>query len=417
MKNTNDSEQFKKDKKTGFRTGIEDYYIIKDNKKMRFGYTTGSCAAAAAKASTRMLLGHGTEDQVISVLLHTPKGIELNLEVLDVSKGGSVTGGNGAAGNDDSQDWVQCGIMKDGGDDPDVTSGLIVYAKVSKQESGITIDGGEGVGRVSKPGLEQPVGAAAINSVPRKMIEEALREEVERAGYKGGLKAVISVPKGRETAKETFNPRLGIEGGISILGTSGIVEPMSETALIKSLQVEMAQQIAGGRKRLVVTLGNYGRDYLDGLENFPLKESVKCSNYVGEVIDAAVNYGAEELVFVAHIGKFVKVAGGIMNTHSRNADSRAEILAAAALRAGMEREEVLEILDTLTTDEALDIIDKAGLLEETMRIICDKIGFYLNHRSYGKVKTEAMIFSNSRGYLGETKGFREAVERIRTENG
>ncbi len=415
MKNTNNSGQFKKEKQTGFKTGIEDYYIIKDNKKMRFGYTTGSCAAAATKASARMLLGHGTEDQVVSVLLHTPKGIDLNLEVLDVSKGGSVTGA-GEARSDDSQAWVQCGIMKDGGDDPDVTSGLIVYAKVSKQKSDITIDGGEGVGRVTKPGLEQPVGEAAINSVPRRMIEEALREEAARAGYRGGLRAVISVPGGEKTAEQTFNPRLGIQGGISILGTSGIVEPMSETALIKSLQVELAQQIAGGRKHIVVTLGNYGRDYLEGLENFPLKESVKCSNYVGEVIDAALNYGAEELVFIAHIGKFVKVAGGIMNTHSRNADSRAEILAAAALRAGLDRAGALKILDTLTTDEALDILEEEGCLEETMKIICEKIGFYLNHRSYGRLKTEAMIFSNSRGYLGETAGFRDAVERIRKEN-
>ena len=388
-----------------FKTGIEEYYIIKDNKKMQFGYTTGSCAAAAAKASARMLLGGASESTVESVMLHTPKGIDLTLEVLNVEKTPAV-----------SPEKVSCGIRKDAGDDPDLTHGLIIYASVEKQENGFTIEGGEGVGRITKAGLEQPVGEAAINSVPRRMIEEALREEAARAGYRGGLRAVISVPGGEKTAEQTFNPRLGIQGGISILGTSGIVEPMSETALIKSLQVELAQQIAGGRKHIVVTLGNYGRDYLEGLENFPLKESVKCSNYVGEVIDAALNYGAEELVFIAHIGKFVKVAGGIMNTHSRNADSRAEILAAAALRAGLDRAGALKILDTLTTDEALDILEEEGCLEETMKIICEKIGFYLNHRSYGRLKTEAMIFSNSRGYLGETAGFRDAVERIRKEN-
>ena len=395
----------KNKEKRKFKTGIEEYYIIKDNKKMQFGYTTGSCAAAAAKASARMLLGGASESTVESVMLHTPKGIDLTLEVLNVEKTPAV-----------SPEKVSCGIMKDAGDDPDVTHGLIIYASVEKQVSGFTIEGGEGVGRITKAGLEQPVGEAAINSIPRKMIEEALREEAVRAGYEGGLKAVISVPGGEKTAEQTFNPRLGIQGGISILGTSGIVEPMSETALIKSLQVELAQQIAGGRKHIVVTLGNYGRDYLEGLENFPLKESVKCSNYVGEVIDAALNYGAEELVFIAHIGKFVKVAGGVMNTHSRNADSRAEILAAAALRAGLDRAGVLKILDTLTTDEALDILEEEGCMEETMKIICEKIGFYLNHRSYGRLKTEAMIFSNSRGYLGETAGFRDAVERIRKEN-
>lgn len=381
-----------------FKTGIEDYYIIKNNKKMQFGYTTGTCAAAASKAAAATLLGKEKADYV---KISTPKGIDLMLEVLNLEKTG---------------DAVKCGIMKDAGDDPDVTHGLIIYSKVELIDKGIEIDGGEGVGRVTKAGLEQPVGNAAINSVPRKMIAEALMEEAEKAGYTGGLKATISVPDGEETAKQTFNPRLGIEGGISILGTSGIVEPMSESALIRSLEIEMAQQVGLGRKNIVVTLGNYGKDYLDGLENFPLKETVKCSNYVGEVIDCAVNLEAESIVFIAHIGKFVKVAGGIMNTHSRNADCRAEILAAAALKAGADSETALRILDTLTTDEALDIIDECGLLQPVMENICEKIAFYMNHRCYGKIKTEAMVFSNSRGYLGETKGFKEAVERIRKEN-
>lgn len=381
-----------------FKTGIEDYYIIKNNKKMQFGYTTGTCAAAASKAAAATLLGKEKADYV---KISTPKGIDLMLEVLNLEKTG---------------DAVKCGIMKDAGDDPDVTHGLIIYSKVELIDKGIEIDGGEGVGRVTKAGLEQPVGNAAINSVPRKMIAETLMEEAEKAGYTGGLKATISVPDGEETAKQTFNPRLGIEGGISILGTSGIVEPMSESALIRSLEIEMAQQVGLGRKNIVVTLGNYGKDYLDGLENFPLKETVKCSNYVGEVIDCAVNLEAESIVFIAHIGKFVKVAGGIMNTHSRNADCRAEILAAAALKAGADSETALRILDTLTTDEALDIIDECGLLQPVMENICEKIAFYMNHRCYGKIKTEAMVFSNSRGYLGETKGFKEAVERIRKEN-
>lgn len=381
-----------------FKTGIEDYYIIKNNKKMQFGYTTGTCAAAASKAAAATLLG---EEKIEYIKLTTPKGIELVLEVLDLEKG---------------EGYVKCGVRKDAGDDPDVTHGLVIYSKVEFAEDGIEIDGGEGVGRVTKAGLEQPIGNAAINKVPRQMIKEALIEEAEKSGYTGGLKATISVPEGRKTAEKTFNPRLGIEGGISILGTSGIVEPMSESALIRSLEIEMTQQVELGRKNIVVTLGNYGKDYLDGLEDFPLKDTVKCSNYIGEVIDTAVNLDAESIVFVAHIGKFVKVAGGIMNTHSRNADCRAEILMAAALRAGADKETALRILDTLTTDEALDIIDEKGLLQEVIEIICDKISFYLNHRCYGKIKTDAMIFSNSRGYLGETKGFKEAVERIKREN-
>ena len=210
-------------------TGIESHYIIKNNKKMQFGYTTGTCAAAASKAAAQMLL---TGEKTDFVILTTPKGITLNLEVVDLVM---------------APDFVSCAIVKDAGDDPDVTHGIKVYAKVEKTESGFTIAGGEGVGRVTRPGLEQPVGEAAINSVPRQMISEALQETAEASGFQGGLRATISVPEGAERAKKTFNPLLGIEGGISILGTSGIVEPMSETALLNSLRIEMNQQLAMGR--------------------------------------------------------------------------------------------------------------------------------------------------------------------------
>ena len=147
----------------------------------------------------------------------------------------------------------------------------------------------------------------------------------------------------------------------------------------------------------------------------PVKDSVKCSNYIGEVIDIAVNLGVKGLLFVAHIGKFVKMAGGIMNTHSRNADARAEIMAASALRAGISREGAMRILDTVTTDEAIDVLCEENILKETMDVIMEKISFYLNHRSYGAVETEALVFSNDRGYLGETAGFREMAEKIKGE--
>ena len=378
-------------------TGIESHYIIKNNKKLRFGYTTGTCAAAASKAAAMMLLLDETMD---CVELMTPKGIDLNLEVVNTVRAGES---------------VSCAIVKDGGDDPDVTHGLKIFAKVERIAEGFVIDGGEGVGRVTRSGLEQPVGAAAINSTPRRMIEEALKEAAEKAGYQGGLKAVISVPGGEKTAEKTFNPILGIQGGISILGTSGIVEPMSETALIRSLELEMKQQAAAGRKYLVVTLGNYGKNYLAELNDVPVKDSVKCSNYIGEVIDIAVNLGVKGLLFIAHIGKFAKVAGGIMNTHSRNADARAEIIAAAALRAGISREGAMRVLETPTTDAALDILAEENIMKQTMDVLMEKISFYLNHRCYGAIETEALVFSNDRGYLGETAGFRDMVEKIKGE--
>lgn len=392
------------DNNLSHKTGIEDYYTIKNNKKMRFGYTTGTCAAAAAKGACSILLsepGTGPAERDGCMSLITPKGIELCLRLVDMEK---------------ESDYASCGVVKDAGDDPDVTHGLTVYARVSKTETpGISIRGGKGVGTVTKKGLEQPVGNPAINRVPRLMIEEGIREICEMTGYEGGIEVIVSVPGGEETALKTFNPRLGIEGGISILGTSGIVEPMSETALIKSIETEVNQQLANGRRNLIVTLGNYGKAYLEELDRLPMKDSVKCSNYIGEVIDMAVAGGAEGLLFVAHLGKFVKVAGGIMNTHSRCADSRMEIMAAAALKAGLGREGALRLLEAPTTDEGVSILKEYGLLEDTMKNLTDKISFYLSNRAYGRIPVEALVFSNEYGYLGETAGCRKLIETIKGE--
>ena len=232
----------------GIRTGLENSYVIRNNKKMRLGYTTGSCAAAAAKGAAEMLLGGAA---LTEVSLMTPKGLLLHLELLDIRK---------------EADAVSCAVRKDAGDDPDTTDGLLIYARVERgsrtQESRILLDGGKGVGRVTKPGLNQPVGAAAINSVPRAMIYREVEEASEKYDYEGKLKVTIFVPEGEETAKKTFNPRLGIEGGISILGTTGIVEPMSEQALVESIRVEMSQHVAQGEEYLLVTPGNYGAEYL-----------------------------------------------------------------------------------------------------------------------------------------------------------
>ena len=353
---------------------------------MRFGYTTGSCAAGAAKAAAFMLLS-GKEAKEIALL--TPKGIRLNLEILHVHM---------------EEGQVSCAVKKDGGDDPDMTSGLEIFAQVTKRaEKGSVIDGGPGVGRITRKGLEQPVGSAAINKVPRSMIQKELEALSNQYGYEGGFSVLISVPGGEVVAEKTFNPKLGILGGISILGTSGIVEPMSERALICSIQVEMKQQFENGSRYLLVTPGNYGAAYLKEHMDLPFETSVKCSNYVGETVDMAVDMGVEGILFVAHIGKFVKVAGGIMNTHSRCADARAELMAANALRAGASAETACRILKTVTTDEALAILKEAGCLEGTIQEITDRISASLKHRSYGRILTGAVIFSNEYGYLGKTE--------------
>lgn len=386
----------------GHKTGLEDYYIIKNNRKMRFGYTTGSCAAAAAKGAAEILLG---KQKIKEVPLMTPKGILLYLELLDIRE---------------EEGAVSCAVRKDAGDDPDTTDGILVFARVEKlKDSGesaqpsILLDGGEGVGRVTRPGLSQKVGEAAINPVPRTMILSAVRETAEKYQYKGKLKVIISVPGGEETARRTFNPRLGILGGISILGTSGIVEPMSEAALIESIRVEMAQKAAEGMEYLLVTPGNYGADYLKGHMDLPFEKNIKCSNYVGETIDMAVNMGIKGILFVSHIGKFVKVAAGIMNTHSHNADARMETLCACAIRAGAGLDCAKEILDCGTTDEALAVLKRYGVLKESMEQMMLKIQFYLDHRSYEQILLGAVIFSNEYGYLGQTENAGRLIGKLK----
>lgn len=381
-----------------FKTGIEDYYVIKNNKKLRFGFTTGTCAAAAAKAAVRMLL---SGERVVEISLLTPKGILLHLPVEDIQEEDSA---------------VSCAVRKDAGDDPDTTNGILIYARVQKQKTAeIVVDGGIGVGRVTRPGLEQKVGDAAINRVPLTMIQKAASEEASRADYEGGLKIIISVPRGEEIAKKTFNPRLGIQGGISILGTTGIVEPMSEKALIESIRVEMRQRKEQGEDYLLMTPGNYGAAYLKEQMSLPFEKNIKCSNYIGETIDMAIDMGVRGILFISHIGKFVKVAAGIMNTHSHSADARMEVLCSNAIRAGGDLDAARKILACNTTDEALEVLREAGILKETMEEILTRIQFYLDHRSYEQILLGAVLFSNEQGYLGQTRDAKKLITYLKKE--
>ena len=341
------------------------------------------------------------------------------MEVLD-AKGGQRT--------------CSCAIQKDGGDDPDVTSGLRIYAKVTlcerqeaeaicqkfqqseksnlKAAASVGITAGEGVGIVTLPGLEQSIGAPAINRVPREMITKEVQAVCEKYHYTEGVEVCISVPNGAVVAEKTFNPRLGIKGGISILGTSGIVEPMSEQALISSIQVEMKQKSAGDRKYLLIAPGNYGLQYLSGNYTFEAEEAVKCSNYVGQTIDFAVNMGLKGVLFVAHIGKFIKVAGGIMNTHSHEGDCRMELLAAAGIRENVSLECLKKILDCVTTEEALAFIDAEGKKEDVMEDIMKKIDFYLKKRAAGRLQIACIVYSNTYGLLGMTAKAEELLRRL-----
>ena len=338
----------------------EQAFVWKDQKKLRMGYTTGSCAAAAAKAAARMLfLG----EEIRQVSLMTPKGIRLYLDVEDILR---------------MKDKVRCAIRKDAGDDPDVTDQILVYAEVSKTEGKqITLDGGVGVGRITRKGLEQDIGDAAINKVPRAMIREAVEKEKERGGYTGGLSVIISIPDGAELAKKTFNPRLGIEGGLSVLGTTGIVEPMSEKALTDTIFLEMKMLRENGNEYCYLVPGNYGSDFLKEALGYDGNLAVKCSNYIGESIDHAVRLGMKGILLIGHVGKLIKVAAGVMNTHSRQADCRMEVFASHAAMAGADPETVKKIMESITTAEMTELLEKEQLLtgygfcNETDRILSE----------------------------------------------
>ena len=337
----------------------------------------------------------GREKKEISI--ETPKGIPFHAKLLDIRLG---------------EQEASCAVEKDGGDDPDITTGARIYAKVSyqtgqgKKEDGtqeILIDGGTGVGRVTRPGLDQPVSNAAINRIPRNMITKEVMEVCRIADYEGNLMVEISVPEGEKLSGQTFNPRLGIVGGISILGTSGIVEPMSSQALLNTIQVELRQRKALGFDYVAVSPGNYGLEFMKKNYGYDLDRSVKSSNFIGETIDMAVDLGFKKMLLTGHIGKLIKVAGGIMNTHSREADCRMELLAAFSIKEDVNARTIKKILECATTEEAIPILKESGKLQQIMDRIAEKICYYMEHRAKGRMKTDCILYANEFGTLAQSR--------------
>ena len=412
-----------------------DTFVYKDHKKLRCGYTTGTCAALAAQGAVRFLLtGSWKETEEIM----TPKGILVAVSLEEKSSGDG---------------WAECAVRKDAGDDYDVTNGILVYARAEKEPPGlrledgsqqekekpdqqnaeysetlIEIDGGIGIGRVTKPGLDQPVGAAAINSVPRKMIRDAVYALLEEAGEFLPVSITISVPAGVEAAKKTFNPVLGIEGGISVLGTSGIVDPMSEEALVETIRTHLNVLRAEGRKWVIAVPGNMGAGFLKGylteqnktsvgsMEAF-MNSLVTMSNFVGRTIDITAELGFSGILIAGHMGKLVKIGNGIMNTHSREADGRMDTMLSCALSAGTEDLELLrKIQGSNTTDEVMDHLKQAGILDDTIKVFLKRAAWHLAHRSRAEVKTGMIVFGTKGEYLGETEDadmiFKKALEEL-----
>lgn len=384
----------------------EGHYVFNGTKRLRCGYTTGSCATMAAAAATRGLLGGSFPRRAH---LDTPAGLRVDADVIDAS----LDAGAGTA---------RAAIRKDGGDDADSTDGMLIYAEVKRAdradgEPRVRIDGGVGIGRVRMPGLDQPPGSAAINSTPRKMIAAEVGHACEEAGYEGGIDVTIYAPEGEAVGAKTFNPRMGVEGGISILGTSGIVRPMSERALVASIELEIRQKAALGHRDLVLVPGNYGSDHVRELPELAGLPEVSFSNFLGEALDACSNHGFERVLVVSHSGKLAKVAGGIMNTHSRVADCRCEIVCAHAAVAGASTACCRELMACATTDACIGVLRREGLESVVCRAIMDAVEDHVSHRVAGAYETGAIMFSKRYGELGRTVGCNALVARMRASEG
>jgi len=371
---------------------MQDYVTI-NGKKLKKGYTTGACAAAASKAAVSMLV---SGEKLNNISIDTPAGVRLNLEIVDIHI---------------SDKYVRCAVVKDGGDDPDMTHGLKIFSQASFiEEVGIKVSAGEGIGRVTLPGLKVAVGKPAINPVPMKMI---LKEVKEVLPEDRGVEVLLSVPDGEETALKTYNPKLGIIGGISILGTTGIVNPMSEDAWKESLALELNIMAAKGLKKAVYIFGNYGEDF--AVEKLGVKPEylIKVSNFMGFMLDRAAERGFEEILIVGHLGKLVKIAAGIFHTHSRVADARMEILAAYAALEGAEHNVVSSIYECKTTEAALSIIKEKGLEGIFSRIVSN-VSKRCSDYTFNKIKFGAMLFNANNELLAADKGAQDILQHIRS---
>ena len=368
-------------------------YVYFKGKKLRYGYTTGSSATAATKAALMYLLDDSKHD-IPEVTIKLPSGNSLTISVNSLEK---------------KENSVLASVIKDGGDDPDVTHGLEIYSKVSlRNDLKINIFGGTGVGKVTKKGLPVAPGNSAINPVPLKMIRETV-EEMLPEGF--GADVEISVPKGEETAKKTLNAKLGIIGGISILGTTGIVKPMSEESWKASLAIELKMALENaGNGEAIFLFGNRGKQYLSDNFEDNISQAIVISNFVGYMFDRACEFEAKKIYFIGELGKFVKVAGGIFHTHSRVSDAKMEILTANALLVGESTENMKKIMASNTTEEATKYIEKTevyNLLAEKAKQKCEE---YCRRNGWD-MEVETLIISAEKEVLGNSRYFFDNFKR------
>ncbi|MEV2909493.1 cobalt-precorrin-5B (C(1))-methyltransferase CbiD [Paenibacillus larvae] len=359
-------------------------YVYHEGKKLRKGYTTGTCAAAAAKAAAAMVI---KQEKIAGVSVITANGTSLQIPVKK---------------QEFDQHTATAAVQKDGGDDVDATHGMWIFAKVTLNAGGeIRLDGGQGIGRVTQKGIAVPVGEAAINPIPRKMIIAAVREEI---GAKLGADIIIFAPEGEERAERTMNSRLGIIGGISILGTTGIVTPMSDEGWKRSLSMELEMKKAQAFRKVILVPGNYGERFVEEHLGIDGKYVVSMSNFVGYMLKEAQRLAFKHVLLVGHFGKLIKVSAGIFTTYSKDADARAEILV-ANLALASAPVPLLERIAACTTTEAAGEIMVAEGYSEVFQTITDKVkkraeDFLKFSKPF--VDIDVITFSTERGMLAST---------------
>lgn len=385
-----------------------DEFVYVDGKKYRRGYTSGSCACGATKAALIMLL---EKRNINEVRIGTPKGVDLDLKIDNISR---------------EKGWVQCSVKKAGGDDIDATHGMDIFARLELVQADqvpdfrsdldsdyLFITSGQGIGRVTKKGLDIRPGRPAINRVPLKMILKEVQETLDEAGldiydYLGGRKILVTIfaPQGQEIAKRTFNSNLGIEGGISIIGTTGIVEPMSDEGWKKALSAELAIKRAEGRETIILVPGNIGRDIMAKSYGADLDGIVKMSNFIGYMLMETKRLGFKKVIIGGHIGKLIKLSGGITNSHSRVAYARSEIMVANLALLGAPLELLKEVDACLSTDAMVDIIRDAGY-SKVFKVLADKAAskakVYMRLGQEDHMDIEVYLFSMDGSLLAKSQ--------------
>jgi len=346
-----------------------------DKKKLRTGFTTGTSATAAAKAAILSIM---KQSKIENVEVKLPKGsfitIPINLCEFEKEK-------------------ARCSVIKDGGDDPDVTHGaeIVVDLFLTEKKNEIIIDGGEGVGIVTKPGLGLEINKPAINPVPKKMILENLRDASKDLMINRGIRVVISVPKGRELGPKTDNPRIGILNGISILGTSGIVIPFSTASYAASIRQNLDVAIAMGNDTVVLTTGGRSEDFARKEIDLPDHCFVQMGDFSGYTIQQCSKKNIKKAYVVGFIGKLAKMAAGVKQTHVKGSKIDMKFLANLALKCGANKETIQKILEANTARHVSEII-KENEIDGFFNQICNETYVHMKKLSDGKLSLEIILF-------------------------